>query len=246
MNEDFVTYEQAVKLNLRKVCRKCGRELPITAFHKLKSGKYGVNGRCKECRSTIKQVTIPDLCNEIWKDVVGYEGLYQVSNLGRVKSIRGRKVTEKIMKPHLQRTGYYSIWLCKEDKKGNKSLHRIIAEAFIPNPENKPCIDHVNGVATDNRIENLRWCTYKENSNNPVSIQKMINTRNSDEYRRLQKSIQPSKKVDMLTLDGEYIKSFISISDAARELNGNIAAIHRCCNDKQKYAYGYKWRYNEE
>ena len=133
---------------------------------------------------------------EIWKPIAGFEGLYEISSLGRVKNVphwvtrdyirnNGEHIIdrlfikEKILNPkrkypHSKRTKggeqcYLGHALRKGGKYFNKLLHRLIAEAFIPNPDNKPCIDHINGDALDNRIENLRWCTYKENNNNPIT-----------------------------------------------------------------------------
>lgn len=109
---------------------------------------------------------------EIWKDVVGFEGRYKVSSLGRIKSLKreihcsdGRVFTRKEMFFNNINTvsGYYTFSFHKEGRLYTRKLHRIIAEAFIPNPENKPYINHKNCVRTDNRIENLEWCTHKEN-----------------------------------------------------------------------------------
>jgi hypothetical protein len=101
---------------------------------------------------------------EIFKNVKGYEGIYQVSNLGNVKSLnyhRGKK--EKILKPGMDLGGYLILTLCKNRKRENKTLHRLVAIAFIPNPENKATVNHINGVKTDNCVSNLEWNTYSEN-----------------------------------------------------------------------------------
>lgn len=108
--------------------------------------------------------------NEIWRDVVGYEGRYQVSNLGRIKSLNYlRTGKEKVLKPSVTDTGYYRVQLCKNGKSVGIALHRLIATTFIANPDNKRCVDHINTIRTDNRVENLHWCTHKENSNNELS-----------------------------------------------------------------------------
>lgn len=123
---------------------------------------------------------------EEWKDIKGYEGLYQVSDKGRVKSLarlskrinpktyRGTTILigEKILKQSCQTNGYNVVVLVKEGIGIQKTVHRLVAEAFIPNPDNKPEIDHCNTIKTDNSVENLRWCTHTENMNNPITLLK--------------------------------------------------------------------------
>ena len=104
---------------------------------------------------------------EIWKDIKGYEGLYQVSSLGRVKRTYKNK-KERILKIYLRKDGYFQIQLSNQSKFKQFLIHRLIAHAFIPNPDNKPFINHINGVRNDNRIENLEWCTNKENIHHAI------------------------------------------------------------------------------
>ena len=111
---------------------------------------------------------------EIWKTIEGYPS-YMVSNMGRVKRIEGYDSSghyrkEKMLSPKTNKCGYHEYALCKDGKMKHFTAHRLVALAFIPNPENKPCIGHINCVRSDNRLENLRWVTNKENHNNPLSL----------------------------------------------------------------------------
>ena len=107
---------------------------------------------------------------EIWKDIEGYEGLYQVSNLGKVKSlkrmIKKRKCEELIKIASITNKGYYRLPLCKCGKVKYFHIHRLVAEAFIPNIENKPTVDHIDRNKLNNIVSNLRWATYKEQNKN--------------------------------------------------------------------------------
>ena len=110
---------------------------------------------------------------EIWKPIKEFEGYYEVSNIGRVRSLNYKRTgKEKILKNIEDYKGYLEVGLTKNGKRKQFKVHRLVAEAFIPNPENKPCIDHINTVKSDNRVENLRWVTYKENSNNEKTLEK--------------------------------------------------------------------------
>ena len=150
---------------------------------------------------------------EIWKDVKNYEGLYEVSNLGRVKSLNyNRTRKEKILKSGYV-CGYCKVVLWKYGKKKMYTVHRLVAEHFIPNPDNKPCIDHIDGNRSNNRVENLRWCTYKENSNNPITLQRMSEAQKGEKHPMYGKHhTEETKKKISENLKGEnnpnYGKTF--------------------------------------
>ena len=134
---------------------------------------------------------------EIWKDIKGYEGLYQVSNIGRVKRLVGFKCNvERSSKGSQHKDGYLLMPLSKAANAKMHKLHPIVAEAFIPNPDNKPEIDHINTDRTDNRAENLRWATRKENANNPITIKRHKRVCSEETKRKIgaaNKGKQPRK-----------------------------------------------------
>lgn len=147
---------------------------------------------------------------EVWKDIKGYEGLYQVSSLGRIKSLeritKGRiryYKKEKILKNHIGQDGYFKTYLYKLGKVKTCRINRLVAETFIPNPENKPEVNHINEVKTDNRVENLEWTTRKENSlhssykfmgeNNPRSNSKDFYKNNPITRTQFKKSCKRKK-----------------------------------------------------
>lgn len=170
---------------------------------------------------------------EIWKPVVGYENLYDVSNIGRVKSLEriltdGRIWKERILKPEINHD-YLRVRLCDGKYKKHKRIHILVAQAFIPNPDNLPEVNHKDENKQNNYINNLEWCTSEYNSNYgncKLKIAKKL-----------------AKPIAQYTLGDELIKEFKSISDASRKTGYNIAPLSNCCNNKCEIAYGYKWKF---
>ena len=175
---------------------------------------------------------------EVWKDIEGYEGLYQVSNLGRVRGLdrmvfnkRGSKtiVNGRILKQKTDRYGYKCVCLSKDSKSKHFAVHRLVAQAFIPNPENKPTVNHINEIKDDNRVDNLEWMTVAENN--------QYGTRN----QRMGKTQQ--RAVIQYTLSNDYIAKYESIQEASIKTNMSEAAIINICKGRQKHPKRYIWRY---
>ncbi len=172
---------------------------------------------------------------EIWKDIKGYEGYYKISDLGRVKRLerkrydRNQILKERIVKTIYPKNGWYPyLSLCKKGIYKNYTIHRLIAEAFLPNPDNLPCINHKDGNKQNNSISNLEWCDYSHNNR---------------EAHRLGLNRGTSKEVYQFDLNENLIKVWSSGRKA--EQYYNIGHIADCCNKKRKTSGGFIWKYKE-
>ena len=184
---------------------------------------------------------------ETWKDILGYEGMYQVSNLGRVRSldrdiwngVNYFKKQGRILKQGENHKGYPIVYLSVSQVDKTCSVHRLVAQAFIPNPDNKPQVNHINGNKKDNTVDNLEWCTALENNrhalrNGLVSHDNM--------HKALRKKV---RKIDVNT--GEILEEYDSVTEAAKSVSkGRTGCISRVCNKKRKTSYGFKWEYIEK
>ena len=191
---------------------------------------------------------------EVWKDIKGYEGLYQISNLGNVKSL-DRKVNAKnnkkrlikgtFLKLRFNNRNYNIVSLYKNNIQEVRFIHRLVAETFIPNPENKPEVNHIDGNKSNNRVDNLEWNTHSENIQHSWDngLQYTTEKMRKAGYEMCKKMSIP---IIQYTLNGEFVKEWNSAADVQRELNIYRSSISMCCKEKKKSSHGYMWRYKTE
>lgn len=190
---------------------------------------------------------------EIWKNIVGYEGLYEVSNWGRVKSLNYNHTgQEMILKNKKHKGGYLRVGLCKEGKVKYFSVHRLVAQAFIPNPDNLPQVNHKDEVKTNNFVfvredgsvdfnkSNLEWMTAKENMNYGTARERTVKA------RRGVYNTKCSKPVAQKTKDGELVKIWPSVAEVQRQTGWSAGSIAACCRGIRKSLYGYRWSYTKD
>lgn len=149
----------------------------------------------------------------------------------------------KKLKPWVNKYGYKFVDLVKNGKKTHKSVHRLVAEAFIPNPKNKPQINHINGIKADNRVENLEFCTCSENITHTFRV--LHRPKPVGMSGKFGKDC-PLSKIVFQIKDGKIIDEFYGISQAGRETGINFRYISSCCLGKRKQAGGYQWKYKEQ
>ena len=163
------------------------------------------------------------MVDEIWKDIIGYEGLYQVSNLGNVKSLKNNK--EKIINGGITTKGYKQVELYNKCKCKRHYVHRLVAKIFISNPNNYPIVNHKDENKLNNCVDNLEWCTNQYNLT----------------YKDTQKN--KKRKINQYDLKGNLIKTWDCIIDIEKKLNIKNPNICKVCNGKRNKTGGYIWRY---
>ena len=182
---------------------------------------------------------------EIWKDVVGYEGYYQVSNLGRIYSIPRNHTKGGFRKLHLDKDGYARVDLYNKNHKGKLfGVHRLVALAFIPNPQNLPMINHKDENPNNNCVDNLEWCDCKYNNNYGTRNIK-LGLAQKGKYVPKGKDNWCSKSVNQYDKKGNLLKKWGSIAEATHSISDKAVTtnISACCKNKLKSAYGFIWRY---
>ena len=183
--------------------------------------------------------------DEIWKDIEGYEGLYQVSNLGRIQSLprvnlcvnRTYIRKGKVLKGSSDKDGYLCVHLSKNGIERKFLVHRLVAKHFIPNPNNYQQVNHKNEIVNDNRVLNLEWCDCAYNIRYGTGIKRRA---------KLQTNKHGAKAVLQYTLDGEFVREVPSTMEIVRTYGFRQSHINECCLGKAKSSYGYVWKYKND
>ena len=166
---------------------------------------------------------------EIWRDIIGFEGKYEVSNKGSVKTLSYKRTgKERILSERIV-GGYNRVALYRNNKPENKYVHRLVAEHFIPNPNNLKEVNHIDGNKLNNCVENLEWVSAKQNSTHAV-ISKL--------------RVLPTYKVIQKSISGQIIKQWNSVYEIANFYGYDSSMIYKCCENKLDTAYGFKWEYS--
>ena len=233
----------------------CQKEKPFgnDIFSIFVSGLVGISYPMKGEVTTLARFFLVTQFNlvtmiEIWKDISGYEGLYQVSNKGRIYSLgrriimkngRSREIKSRVLKHSLDSKGYPFIVLYDFDSNRKQGrIHRLVAEAFIPNPNNKPTVNHKNSIRHDNNIENLEWATHSENT---IHGYKYGNMKPNGLGNFGRKNIK-SKPVLQFTKDGKFVAEYEGHCDAHRKTGVNRGHISEVTRGEKKSAGGFVWK----
>ena len=185
-----------------------------------------------ECEN---QMSIDDI--EVWKDVDEFDGVYQISNFGRLKSVertvkhpKGECVIKgKFLSEVVNKKGYIEYQITYNSKHYGRKAHRLVANAFIPNPQNLPQVNHIDGDKTNNKASNLEWCTNRHNV-----------------IHAYENQLHKTRPIIQFDLDGNEIKKWKSAGEIQRELGLRRSHIHEACKGKRKTFHGYVWKFESE
>lgn len=231
-----------------KRCSSCRNIKPLYDYHK-NAGRFdGIHTTCKKCMSESYRrrrgyaiIQIPDLPDEEWQDVEGYTGFYKVSNLGRIKSILrkvktayGYRVTKPMIIKGSDSGGYKTVMLTKEDNRKYLLAHRLVAVAFLPNPNNLAIVNHLDCNGLNNKVSNLEWTTY---TGNLLYAIRLGRTKTGADH-------PAARAVEQYDLEGVLVRKYVTIKEASVTNNKIIrTGISRCCRGEIKTSGGYIWRY---
>lgn len=185
--------------------------------------------------------------NEIWKDIAGFEGVYQVSNKGNVRSLDRyvqcadsvRHYKGRLMKQDKKKNGYLQVNLKRQAVNKQFLIHRLVAVAFLPNPDGLATVNHKDENKENNSVDNLEWCSQSYNNHFGKGYRtRCVNAKNGAIRSQ-------AKAVLQYSIDGVFIAEYFSAMEAGRANGVRQGGISECCNGKQKTAYGYIWRYKE-
>ena len=171
---------------------------------------------------------------ELWKDIQGYEGLYQISNLGNVKSLKWRRTNQTknlCLKEHNK--GYLQVELVKDNVTKMHLVHRLVAQNFLENPNNYECVNHKDENKRNNTVQNLEWCTKAYNNQYSRKIHGFIKRKGKETH----------KSILQLDLENKVIKIWEDARTIFLETGMSQSSISECCRGNRKQAYGYKWQY---
>lgn len=180
--------------------------------------------------------------NEIWKPIRNYEDLYKISNLGNVKSLR----TNKILK-FGEVQGYLNVSLCKNGKSVSKRVHRLVAEAFLSKKKNQNIVNHIDGNKQNNNVNNLEWCTQKDNIQHSWKNGfSKSNEKQKQAVKIANKKINRyGREIFQYNLNGKFVKKWCNAREIKRQLGISLTTLFMACTGRQKSACGYIWKYGE-
>lgn len=183
---------------------------------------------------------------EIWKDIKGYEGIYQVSNKGNVRGVVRPGSSGQILTPIKSSHGYYGVMLYNHRKYKHATIHRLVAEAFIPNPEGKRTVNHMDGDKGNNAVSNLEWMTHGENHKHAYRT----GLKKVSEKQRVAASITGKRtcelnrrKTPVMSFADGLVCEYSSAHEAARQVGGSASPIIACCRGKKATYKGRVWKY---
>lgn len=224
------------------MCIRLIKTFKFLALIALPFAPFGADG----CTFAMRPFIFMENQIEIWKDVVGAEGLYEISSFGRLKSLRknahtpsytnrkGRMIVERIMAFTTNPKGYLQAGFFVAGKQKTSPVHRLVAQAFIPNPLNKPQINHINGIKNDNRVENLEWCTNQENVQHAFDTGLAKGLFGADNKHSI--------PISQFTMDGIWIKDWSGACEVQREIGICQSNITACTAGRRKSAMGFIWK----